>query len=120
MMRKWLLLLVADTRLVVVTQTAVDLKDLGQIVQQCFQMTFFVQLLENEWTEKKWDGPKQYEDKSGALMMLPTDLELRDDPVFRKYSEKFAKDEEYFFAVFSSAYEKLTQLGCVNLCPRAV
>lgn len=85
-----------------------------------FTNDFFVQLLNNKWTEKKWDGPKQYEDPTGELMMLPTDLELRDDPDFRKYSEKFAEDEEYFFKVFAAAYEKLTSLGCTRLCPVAV
>jgi len=84
-----------------------------------FTNDFFVQLLENKWTEKKWDGPKQYEDPSQQLMMLPTDLELRDDPEFRKYSEKFAEDEDYFFDVFAKAFEKLTTLGCNNLCPYA-
>jgi cytochrome c peroxidase len=86
-----------------------------------FTNDFFVQLLENEWSEKKWDGPTQYEDKSGELMMLPTDLELRDDPIFRKHSEKFAEDEDYFFEVFAKAYEKLVNMGCDDiLCPRAV
>lgn len=83
-----------------------------------FTNDFFVQLFEQKWTEKKWNGPLQYEDPSGQLMMLPTDLELRDDPVFRGYSEKFAKDEDYFFKVFANAYEKLTMLGTANLCPR--
>jgi len=32
------------------------------------------ELLNNTWTKKKWDGPLQYEDKSGTLMMLPTDM----------------------------------------------
>jgi|ERR1712137_351793 len=77
-----------------------------------FTNDYFVQLLNNKWTEKKWDGPLQYEDESGNLMMLPADMELRDDPNFRKFSEKFAQDEEYFFEVFSQAYEKLTNLGC--------
>ena len=77
-----------------------------------FTNDYFVQLLENTWTEKKWDGPKQFEDPTGQLMMLPTDMELRDDPEFRKYSEKFAKDEKAFFAAFATAYEKLTNLGC--------
>jgi cytochrome c peroxidase len=27
----------------------------------------------NKWRKKKWDGPMQYEDKSGQLMMLPTE-----------------------------------------------
>ncbi len=31
---------------------------------------------QERWTEKKWGGPKQYENPSGDLMMLPTDLAL--------------------------------------------
>jgi hypothetical protein len=27
-----------------------------------------------QWRKKKWSGPIQYEDPSGELMMLPTDM----------------------------------------------
>jgi len=43
-------------------------------------------MLEEKWTVKttheghKWNGPKQYEDKSKKLMMLPSDLALVADP----------------------------------------
>ena len=76
-----------------------------------FSNDYFVQLLENKWTPKKWNGPLQYEDKTGTLMMLPSDLALRDDPSFRKYVDLYAKDEDVFFADFAIAYEKLTNLG---------
>lgn len=35
---------------------------------------YFTELTTNKWSKKKWDGPLQYEDKSKALMMLPTDM----------------------------------------------
>lgn len=41
---------------------------------------------EEKWTPKKthkgnkWNGPPQYEDKTGNLMMLPTDMCLIEDP----------------------------------------
>ena len=82
-----------------------------------FSNAFFTELFNNKWVKKNWNGPEQYVDPTGELMMLPTDLELRDDPIFRKYSQKFAEDEEYFFEVFARAYERLTSLGCSNLCP---
>jgi len=41
---------------------------------------FFKELFEREWVLKEWNGPKQYVDKgTKKLMMLPTDLELKDD-----------------------------------------
>jgi hypothetical protein len=47
-------------------------------------------------TEKKWAGPMQYEDPTGDLMMLPTDMCLMSDPSFRKYVDLYAKDEKKF------------------------
>jgi cytochrome c peroxidase len=68
-------------------------------------------LLEETWTKKKWDGPEQFENKSGDLMMLPADLCFVKDAKFRKWVEIYAKDEERFFKDFSRAYEKLLELG---------
>jgi hypothetical protein len=31
------------------------------------------ELVNNKWRKKKWEGPVQYEDRSGQLMMLPTE-----------------------------------------------
>ncbi len=76
-----------------------------------FTNLFFKELLDNKWTEKKWDGPKQYEDPQGKLMMLPTDLEIRDDPEFRKWAEIYKNDEKILFKDFTTAYKKLTELG---------
>jgi len=58
-----------------------------------------------------WTGPDQYEDSSGKLMMLPSDLVLIQDPKFRKVVELFAKDENAFFTEFASAFSKLLELG---------
>ena len=43
--------------------------------------------------------------------MLPTDLEIRDDPEFRKWAELYKKDEDTFFKDFAMAFKKLTELG---------
>ena len=48
-------------------------------------------------------------------MMLSTDLALVEDPKFRVYSEKYAKDEELFFKDFAKYYQQLNELGCKNL-----
>lgn len=56
---------------------------------------------------QKWTGPAQYEDKTGAIMMLPADLALMHDPEFKKYVEIYAKDEQAFFTDFSTAFSKV-------------
>jgi len=77
-----------------------------------FDNTFFKNLMEYEWREKKWDGPRQFEDvATGELMMLPTDMAIRDDPHFRVWAELYAKDEAKFFHDFAQAYAKLISIG---------
>jgi len=44
-------------------------------------------------------------------MMLPSDIALIHDPVFRKYVELYAKDEDAFFKDFAKAFSKLLELG---------
>lgn len=48
---------------------------------------------------KPWAGPDQFEDSTGKLMMLPTDIVLIQEPSFRKWVEVYAKDEDKFFKV---------------------
>jgi len=78
---------------------------------------YYREMLENTWTPKKthngkpWTGPLQYEDPSGELMMLPSDMALIWDPKFRPHVEKYAKDEEAFFKDFAMAFKKLLELG---------
>jgi len=67
---------------------------------------------------KKWNGPLQYEDvETGEIMMLPTDIALRDDPKFREWAEKYAKDEQLFFKDFAEAFGKLLSLGVPHVNP---
>jgi cytochrome c peroxidase len=78
---------------------------------------YFRLLVEEEWTikkmhnGKKWTGPEQYEDKTGQLMMLPSDIALIQDPAFAKIVEEYAKDESKFFKDFANAFSKLLELG---------
>lgn len=54
----------------------------------------------------------QYEDKkTKTLMMLPADMALIQDKGFRKYVEKYAKDNDAFFKDFSAVIVKLFELG---------
>ena len=43
--------------------------------------------------------------------MLPTDMCLLDDPAFRPWVEKYAADEQLFFAHFAKAFQKLQENG---------
>jgi len=82
-----------------------------------FSNEYFRLLLEEKWTPKSthegqpWTGPMQYENPTGTLMMLPSDLWLLDDPQFRQYVELYARDEELFFKDFAAAFAKLLELG---------
>ena len=57
----------------------------------------------------------QFEDPSGKLMMLPSDIVLIQDPKFRPYVKMYAKDNALFIKDFTAAYTKLTELGTKNL-----
>ncbi|KAI9688494.1 MAG: heme peroxidase [Bathelium mastoideum] len=73
---------------------------------------FFKFLLETEWHWRQWDGPRQYQDKeTKSLMMLPTDMALVQDDMFKPHVERYAKDEAVFFKEFSDAVCKLFELG---------
>jgi len=76
-----------------------------------FTNEFFRLLIEVKWTPKKWNGPLQFTDPTGKLMMLPADLVFVQDPEFRKYTELYAKDQDLFFKDFAKAFQKLEELG---------
>ncbi|PYI03717.1 heme peroxidase [Aspergillus sclerotiicarbonarius CBS 121057] len=77
-----------------------------------FTNEFFRLLVDEKWQQRKWNGPKQFTDKStGTLMMLPADLALTKDKAFRKHVELYAKDSDAFFKDFSVVFVKLLELG---------
>jgi cytochrome c peroxidase len=76
---------------------------------------YFNLLLSVPWTIKEWNGPMQFEDPSGKLMMLPSDLALVQDKNFRPFVQMYAKDNALFVKDFTAAYTKLTELGTKNL-----
>ncbi|KAI9671542.1 MAG: heme peroxidase [Caeruleum heppii] len=73
----------------------------------------YYKLLQDEkWQWKKWNGPKQFEDKTTkSLMMLPTDMALVKDSEFKKHVDRYAKSNEVFFKEFSDVLVKLLELG---------
>lgn len=83
-----------------------------------FSNEYFRLLLEETWTLKTshqgapWTGPDQFETPDGKLMMLPSDMALIWDKEFRQHVQVYAKDEDKFFADFSSAFAKMLEFGC--------
>jgi hypothetical protein len=86
-----------------------------------FDNEYFKNLLNLEWTLREWDGPEQFQDPSGQLMMLPTDMALIEDEAFLPWVKKYAADEKAFFHDFAESFGKLISLGCPGHCqPGAV
>lgn len=83
---------------------------------------YYRELLENVWTiktthkGKPWTGPMQFEDPTGELMMLPSDIVLIQDRAFRKWVEHYAKDDAAFQKDFAKVVGKLFSNGA---CPVA-
>eukprot|EP00884_Botryococcus_braunii_P006619 jgi/Botrbrau1/15959/Bobra.0340s0007.1 len=82
-----------------------------------FSNLYFVELVNNKWKKKSWKGPLQYEDPTGTLMMLPTDMELIWDRKFKPYTAEYAKDSDKFFKDFAAAFGKLLDLGVPHTEP---
>lgn len=73
---------------------------------------YYKLLLGSKWQWRKWDGPKQYEDKeTKTLMMLPADIAFIQDKIFKQTVEKYAADNDLFFKDFSAVIVKLFELG---------
>jgi len=80
-----------------------------------FANEFFKELFDEEWQPRKGSTVLQFEDKKTQnLMMLPTDIALKSDPEFRKWSDIYYKDNDRFLKDFANAFKKLTELGFGN------
>ena len=66
---------------------------------------YFSLLVNVPWTIKEWDGPMQFEDPSGKLMMLPSDIALIQDKKWRPIVKEYAADQAIFFKDFTAACE---------------
>lgn len=70
------------------------------------------------WSERNWDGPVQYRlalSRPSSVMMLPSDITLKEDRNFRKFVRKYARDQDAFFEDFARTFDKLLTLGTKNL-----
>ncbi|CAK9154584.1 unnamed protein product [Ilex paraguariensis] len=67
---------------------------------------------EGPWTTNPliFDNSYFYGDKEG-LIQLPSDKALLEDPVFRPLVEKYAADEDAFFADYAKAHLQLSEIG---------
>jgi len=86
-----------------------------------FDNSYFKNLMSLEWRPKKVEasGNMQFEatDASGdVLMMLPTDMALKTDPVFAQHAAAYAADQALFFKDFSDAFARLLSAGCPAMC----
>ncbi|KAK2464341.1 hypothetical protein APHAL10511_003798 [Amanita phalloides] len=73
---------------------------------------YYKLLFDERWVWKKWNGPKQLEDKkTRSLMMLPADYSLTQDKSFVKYAKAYAQDQALFFKDFSNVITRLFELG---------
>jgi catalase (peroxidase I) len=68
---------------------------------------YFINLLTKKWTERQWEGNRQFEDETGTLMMLPTDVALIEDAAFRPHVERYAADAAAFASEFSAVFAKV-------------
>ncbi|KAF8971247.1 heme peroxidase [Flammula alnicola] len=73
---------------------------------------YFRLLFDEKWVWRRWDGPKQLEDKkTKTLMMLPTDYVLVQDKSFKKFAKAYADSQDLWFKDFSAAVSTLFELG---------
>jgi cytochrome c peroxidase len=68
-----------------------------------------------KWTVNPKASKFQFQDPTGKLMMLPSDIVLLEDPDFKQYVDIYAKDQKKFFADFADAFGRLLALGTSNL-----
>ena len=70
---------------------------------------------EGNWTKepKKFDNTyfKELLNPSGGLLRLPTDESLLSIPEFKEWVDRYAADQDKFFADYTEAHQKLTELG---------
>jgi catalase-peroxidase len=66
----------------------------------------------SQWTPIDPNAPKtpdaHLHGKMDSLMMMTSDIALKEDPAYRKVCEKFLNDFDYFTEAFSKAWFKLT------------
>jgi catalase (peroxidase I) len=79
-----------------------------------FANTYYKFLTEKTWIPRDWKGPLQYRDahdKDVFVMMLPTDIALLEDTVYRPWVYTYAQNEQLWKSDFGLAFSKLLHLG---------
>lgn len=76
-----------------------------------FTNAYFSLLVNVQWKKRVWEGPEQYQDEAGDLMMLPSDIALIKDSVFAPIVKEYAADRDLFFKDFAAVFSKLLELG---------
>jgi hypothetical protein len=78
-----------------------------------FDNSYFKNLMNLDWQLRQWSGKEQYEDvATKRLVMLPTDMALRTDPIFAAIAREYADSQDVFFKDFAIAFSKLLHNGC--------
>lgn len=80
-----------------------------------FSNDYFRYLVEKQWIVKQGHNPTQFQDGRDEFVMLPTDIALLQDDIFKSFVETYARDQELFFRDFVSVFSKLVELGVNNL-----
>jgi cytochrome c peroxidase len=85
-----------------------------------FNNQYFVLLKGLQWKEAKLVQGKpaeklQYEDPTGKLMMLPSDIVLIEDKDFKPFVDEYAKDNKLFMKDFAVVFARLLELGTSDL-----
>lgn len=81
-----------------------------------FDNSYFQELLTKKYkAETTAKGSPQHRNAATNTIMLTSDLALMEDPAFVKHVEKYAADQDLFFANFTEAWLKMQENGCGNL-----
>ena len=78
-----------------------------------FDNTYFKEMLSKEYVaETTAAGCPQNKNEATGTIMLDSDLALLSDPAFKSVVEKYAEDQDAYFADFAVAWQKMQELGC--------
>lgn len=81
-----------------------------------FDNSYFTELMSKKYeAEKTAAGCPQHRHAASKTIMLESDLALLSDPAFKPHVERYAADQDAFFADYVAAWVKLQELGCSGL-----
>mmetsp|Transcript_24807 Transcript_24807/g.80244 ORF Transcript_24807/g.80244 Transcript_24807/m.80244 type:complete len:167 (+) Transcript_24807:136-636(+) len=80
-----------------------------------FDNSYFTDIVNKKYQEETTAaGNPQFKSTSSDTIMLISDLALLEGP-FKEFTEKYAANQDAFFADFSAAWIKLQENGCEGL-----